>query len=518
MSYVTGAHAVKVGITQRSGRRTQTQNDNDYGLVYRFNNGVPNQIWERATPFAMSEQLNAKMAVYAQDTWTIKRLTLNGGLRFDYFDFGFPEQHLGPGPLVPTRDLTFEEVPSWVSFKDLNPRFGVVYDLFGNGRTALKGSVNRYIESVGTANSNYSNFGNPVSRLSTQITRSWNDSTFAAGDPRRQNYWPDCDLLNPVANGECGAMSDRNFGLPIPTTRVDPAVLTGWSVSPYNWEFSTSVQHEVVPRVGVDVGYFRRIYGNFTVTDNLATTPADFDPFSVPAPRDPRLPDGGGYVVSGLYNLNPAKVGQVDNLFTFASNYGQRTEHWNGIDANVNARLRGDVLLRGGLSTGRTSTDSCEVVAKLDNPSPIDCRVVTNFLTQYKGFGSYAVPKIDVRIAATFQSIAGPQILATFNAPNALVQPSLGRPLSGGAANTPVPLVAQGTMYNERSNQVDLRFSKLFNFGGTRATVNLDLYNAFNANPVLAQNNTYTPTAWLTPQRILDGRLFKVSAQLDFSN
>jgi hypothetical protein len=211
-------------------------------------------------------------------------------------------------------------------------------------------------------------------------------------------------------------------------------------------------------------------------------------------------------------------VGQVDNLFTFASNYGQRTEHWNGIDANVNARLRGDVLLRGGLSTGRTSTDSCEVVAKLDNPSPIDCRVVTNFLTQYKGFGSYAVPKIDVRIAATFQSIAGPQILATFNAPNALVQPSLGRPLSGGAANTPVPLVAQGTMYNERSNQVDLRFSKLFNFGGTRATVNLDLYNAFNANPVLAQNNTYTPTAWLTPQRILDGRLFKVSAQLDFSN
>ena len=518
MSFVTGAHALKVGFTNRSGRRTQTQNDNDFGLVYRFSNGVPNQIWQRATPFAVTEKLNAKLAVYAQDTWTLKRLTVNAGLRFDYFNFGFPEQHLGSGPQVPTRDLTFPEIPSWVSFKDLSPRLGAVYDLFGTGKTALKASVNRYTESVGTALSNYSTFGNPVSRLSTQITRSWNDTTFPVGDPRRQNYFPDCDLVSPLANGECGAMSDRNFGLAIPTTQVDPAVLTGWGTAPFNWEFSTSVQHELAPRVGVDVGYFRRIYGNFTVIDNLATSPNDFDRFSVTAPMDPRLPGGGGYLVEGLYNLNPAKVGQVDNLFTFASNYGQRTEHWNGIDANLNVRLRGGVVVQGGLSTGKTSTDNCEVVAKLDNPSPLDCSVVTDFLTQYKAFGSYNVPKIDVRVAATFQSVPGPQVLGTFNAANAQVQPSLGRPLSGGAANTPVPLVPNGTMYNERSNQVDLRFSKLVRFGRTRASLNVDLYNAFNGNPVLAQNNTYTAAAWLRPQRILDARLFKLSTQIDFSD
>ena len=318
VSYVTGAHAVKVGFTNRSGRRTQTQNDNDYGLVYRFNNGVPNQIWQRATPFAMSEQLNAKLAVYAQDTWTIRRLTVNAGLRFDYFDFGFPEQHLGPGPLVPTRNLTFEEVPSWVSFKDLSPRLGAVYDLFGNGRTALKASVNRYTESVGTALSSYSNFGNPVGRLSTQITRSWNDSLFPVGDPRRQNYWPDCDLLSPLANDECGAMSE---------SELRPADFhhAGGPRRPHGLgcvAIQLGVLHEHPARAGATGrrgrGYFRRIYGNFTVTDNLATSPNDFDPFSVPAPVDPRLPDGGGYVVSGLYNLNPSKVGQVDNLFTFA--------------------------------------------------------------------------------------------------------------------------------------------------------------------------------------------------------
>jgi len=515
-AYVTGAHAFKTGFTNRSGVRTQLQRDNDYGLVYRFNNGVPNQIWQRATPFEQAEELNAKLAIYVQDTWTINRLTLNGGLRFDYFDFGFPEQHLGPGPMVPTRNLTFERIPSWVSFKDLNPRMGVVYDLFGKGKTALKASANRYVESVGTSLSSYSTFGNPVARLSTQVTRSWNDSFYPVGDPRRQNFWPDCDLVSPLANGECGAMSDANFGQAIPSTRVDPAVLEGWYVSPYNWEFSTGVQHELLPRVGIDVGYFRRIYGNFTLTDNLATDPSDYDPFSIVAPSDPRLPGGGGYVIDDLYNLDPSKVGQVDNYFTFAKNYGKRIEHWNGVDANVSARLQGGLLLQGGMSTGRTTTDNCDVVTKVDNPSRRDCRVVTKFLTQYKALGTYTIPRIDVRVAATFQSTPGPQILANFNASNALVQPSLGRPLSGGAANTPVPLISPGTMYNKRANQVDLRFSKLFRYAQMRAALNLDLYNALNAAPVLAQNNTYTATAWLRPQRIMDARLFKISAQIDF--
>jgi len=113
-----------------------------------------------------------------------------------------------------------------------------------------------------------------------------------------------------------------------------------------------------------------------------------------------------------------------------------------------------------------------------------------------------------------FQSLPGPLILANYVASNAQVQPSLGRPLSGGAANVTVNLVDPGTMFGEQANQLDLRFAKTFRFGRTRTALNFDLYNILNANPVLTLNNAFG--AWLTPQSILDARLFRIGAQLDF--
>jgi hypothetical protein len=264
----------------------------------------------------------------------------------------------------------------------------------------------------------------------------------------------------------------------------------------------------------VDVGYFRRWYSNFTVTDNRAVGPSDYSPFSITAPLDPRLPDGGGYVISGLYDLNPNKVGAVDNWVTFADNFGKQIEHWNGMDLTVNARIRQGFLVQAGLSTGRTSTDNCDIVTKLDNPSPLYCHMDEALQTQVKLLSSYLVPRIDVQVAATFQSYPGPMVQALYNAPNSLVQPSLGRPLSGGAANVTVNLVHPGTMYGERANQLDLRFAKILRFGRTRTALNFDLYNALNGNAVLLQNNSFA--VWQTPQRIMDARLGKFSVQFDF--
>src|SRR5262249_27086785 len=134
--------------------------------------------------------------------------------------------------------------------------------------------------------------------------------------------------------------------------------------------------------------------------------------------------------------------------------------------------------------------------------------------TQVKLIGTYLVPRADVNVAATFQSTPGPLISANYLATNAVVQPSLGRPLSGGAANVTVNLIPTGSMYGDRANQLDVRLSKVLRFAARRALVNLDVYNVLNRNPVLQENASYA--VWRTPQRIMDARLLKISAQFDF--
>ena len=187
-------------------------------------------------------------------------------------------------------------------------------------------------------------------------------------------------------------------------------------------------------------------------------------------------------------------------------------------------------MLQGGVSTGRTSYDGCEIRDSLPEFSWLPdttasafaytnqfnpyCQVTEDLQTQVKFLGTYLIPRIDVQFAGTFQSMPGWPIMAIYNAPNSVIVPSLGRPLSGGAANASVNLVAPVSEFNDRANQLDVRASKVFRFGSRRATLNLDVYNVLNANPVLLQNNNYA--VWLTPQRILDARLFKISGQLDF--
>ena len=510
MSYVTGTHAFKFGFSDVAATRDSYLDDNAYSLSFRFNNGTPNQLTQRATPYPRVEKQKADVGLYMQDKWTVNRLTMNLGLRFDYYNNYFPEQYLGPALLTPTRDLTLPETP-WVRWKDLSPRLGAAYDLFGNGKTALKTSLNKYMIAGGIGTGQFGVDSNPVSRMANTVTRAWTDAN--------RDFAPNCDLTNPLANGECGAMSDANFGKSTLSTNADPALIRGWGIRAYNWEFSAGIQHELLPRLGVNASYFRRWYGNFSVTDNLLTTAADYSPFSITAPVDPQLPDGGGYTVGNLFDLNPNKVGQISNYFTAAENFGKQIERWNGVDVTVSARLQTGVVVQGGVSTGRTVTDSCEILTQVPEAGLLArpyCHQETAWTgqTQVKALTTYTIPRIGVQASGTYQSTPGPVIAANFIASSASIAPSLGRPLSGGAANVTVNLVAPGTMYGERLHQLDLRFAKILTFGATRTAINFDLYNATNANTVLQLNNNYA--TWQVPQAILQPRLVRFSVQFDF--
>ena len=89
--------------------------------------------------------------------------------------------------------------------------------------------------------------------------------------------------------------------------------------------------------MSAEVSYDRRSYRNHVITQNRATTAADYDPFSITAPVDPRLPGGGGFVIDGLFDIKPEKFGQVDNFITRASNIGKKIEYWH---ASMSASTR----------------------------------------------------------------------------------------------------------------------------------------------------------------------------------
>ena len=464
----------------------------------------------------------AETGIYAQDRWTIKRLTVTAGVRFDRIQMYYPAQSLGPAPLAPNRNVSIPDT-NLVDWKDVTPRLGAAYDLLGDGKTAVKVTLAKYLGREGlsfNAFNNYGGTGNPLNRLVFSTTRSWTDSN--------NDFAPDCDLVNLNLNNECGPVDNALFGQSTPSTSYDPNLVTGWGKRDYAWAFSASVQREIMARWSVDAGYFRRSFGNFVLIDNRAVTAADFNQFSITAPSDPRLPGGGGQTISGLYNVVPAKFSSVDNVYTLADNFGGRTERWHGVDVGTTVRPHNGLQFQGGMSMGSTLTDTCAISAAVPEVAPTTqigttgtyyaatyCHTETKWLLQVKGLGRYTIPKIAVDVSTGFQTYPGPMLVANFNASNALITPSLGRPLSGGVARVSVNLVPPGQFYGDRVNQIDLRVGKVLRFNGSRVNVNFDVFNALNSSAVVTENAAFG-ALWRQPRTVLGARLIKFSAQFDF--
>jgi carboxypeptidase family protein len=534
-SYVTGSHSAKFGVRYHANDSTFPKNYyNNAQLHYQFNNGVPQQLTMYADQGSSQQQHQGMFSLYAQDRWTVGRLTLQGGLRFERLADHFDQQQMGPNRFLPAA-VVFPAQDGPLSQKDLQPRFGAAYDVFGNGKTAVKAFLGEYVTTTNTVNEwlFYSPAG--IGHFTSNTTRTWID---ANGD-----FVPNCDLLNPAGNGECGPMASPTFGKTISPTTVDPDTTTGWNKREHSWDLSVALSQQIAPRVSVEVSYNRRSWGNLQSTINRNLSPADFDTFTFTVPNDPKLASAGQTLT--YFDLKPAKFGQIDNYLTFSDKVGGAFNTYNGVDFAVNARARA-VVLQGGFSTGNVVEDNCGVakahpevnifgawggtLSFFDAFQPglwqwpqAYCHRESGWQTNVKGLATYTVPKVDVLLSGTFHSLPYPgsnfpsvtsqslvaQTFVVFN------QTSLGRFFANGSPVAPLQLVKPGTVYGDRLSGVDLRLGKILKYGRTKTLVAVDIFNLFNSNAVDVYQQNYGP-AYLNPLSITQARFFKISVQFDF--
>ena len=514
-TYITGSHAFKTGMSMGWGTnsRTFTQNKEINSLAY--NNGLlnlpasptnpvpctalpcPIGVVVSNGPTTAQQKVNSDFGVYAQDTWTLGRVTLNVGGRYDHFNAEVPAQSAPAGVWIVARDFpAIKNVPNW---DDWSVRMAGAWDLFGTGKTAIKANASKYIASAAAG-----------------YAANFNGMTYST----QQRAWVDFDRNKTVLDASGNIQFNEviggtsNFGQI--TTRSDTELKRG-----NNWEYSASIQHELFPRVSVTAGYYRRQFYNLELIDNQNLSPTDWSAFDIVTPADPRLAASGQPLT--MYTLNPAKNGTpTDNLRTFSTI--NRTTY-NGFEVSTTFR-RDKLLMLAGFTTDRRAAVDCDGnTTTTGNGSPRDnpnarrfCDSIPPFRTTTKISAAYQLP-YDFQLSGTFISVPGSNVSANYTVTTGIA----GRPILGSTAGTTtigVNLVESNTMFLDYRNQFDLRVAKNFRFGTNRIQGFADIFNLLNAGTVTRVNETYganpATNQWLTPTAIMDGRYLRFGVQMTF--
>ena len=309
--------------------------------------------------------------------------------------------------------------------------------------------------------------------------------------------WNDLNLDDIAQENEIGPSTNTQFGIRA-NNNPDPDMRR-----PFTLLYGVGVDHELAPNVGLSISYNRRTFHQMLWTDNLATTFDDYTLLTIPDPRN------NGQTLP-IYNLSPAKFGLVNGLET---NTDKNRRVYNGVDVALNARIGASGRLSISSSTGRILNTTCEV----DDPNSLrfcdETQFDVPFISSFRVAGTYSLP-YGVRLSGVFQSAPnaptnGNDFLQANYIVNRVIVPTLTQ------TSVTVGLNEPGSSYRQRINQLDLTIGKEFRIGTSRLLPKLEFFNLLNANPVLAETQTFGP-ALGRPTVILLARFFRVNVRVDF--
>ncbi|MEP7084271.1 MAG: carboxypeptidase regulatory-like domain-containing protein, partial [Betaproteobacteria bacterium] len=335
LSYVTGSHSLKVGTQWSFGVDGNSQiRTGDIIQNYVDVTGkscvesdpstcAPFSVTVYNTPARYFEYVNYDLGLYAQDTWTLKRLTFSPGIRYDKFDATSQGGCRDAGRFTPA--FCRDDVKNQPNWNNVSPRLAAVYDLFGNARTAIKGSVSKYMLPW---SGGWAKRYDPFTTVSD--TRTWTD--------RNGNDIADDNEIGPSSNANFGVSTGRT---PAPDLSRE-----------YNIETAVGVQHQLLPRLSVFGGYFHRHFYNQEAQRNPLLTAADFSSFQVANPI------GNGEMIT-LFNLNPAKATQYASQLVDVNSDINRTI-FDGYEISFTARLHKRATVFGGWTNDRVITVTCD--------------------------------------------------------------------------------------------------------------------------------------------------------------